>query len=295
MFSIVTQDGVEKILPPLTLIDGIGIAVMNELLTKRPFNSLEDLLKKVDRGTVHKGIMIKLIFSGTLNAFFKDNMSDVEKIQEYLNLKAAIEGKKAPESVPEEYRNLTPLKHFLIKKSVFKVYNEKLAPLAINKMESMGLAKKVTQSSNTWYVEAKSDYYGGIERHIVGLDRLEEYCESDKQHRFAVVSYITKAEEKPYANGAKTRLIVHAEIEDKVFEFIKWPEWKRNTHGVTEDIEGSVCVMILSKKSGSDSDIFVDEIKMIENLNFLKEEKKKNDDNNKELKLKRAKRKISAS
>jgi DNA polymerase-3 subunit alpha len=287
-FSILPN---EQILSPLSLVKGVAAAVMSELLEKRPFTSLEDMLRKVDRRVIHKGVMLKLILSGTLNQFFPADAGDVEKMQIFLNTKALIEGSSSPETVPDEYRNLTPLKNFLIKKSVFKVYTEHLASIAILKLEAMGIASRVTEGANSWVVNVKNDYYGNGRRSIVSLSRLEEFMESDKAHRFAVIAYITKTEEKPYADNKKNRLIVNAEIDNKSFEFIKWPGWKQNTHGINEDIEDSVCVLVLSKREGSDEGIFIDELTVIENLNFLKEKK----DVEQKPKSKRTKKKAGSS
>jgi len=280
----------ERILSPLSLVKGVGVATMAELLSKRPFTSLEDMLRKVNRSIVDKGTMLKLILSGTLNQFFPVDTTDVEKMQIFLNTKATIEN-KVMETVPDEYRNLTPLKNFLIKKSVFRVYTEPLAPIAIMKLEGMGIASRVTEGANSWVVNVKDDYYGNGRRSIVSLSRLEEFIESDKSHRFAVIAYITKTEEKPYADNKKNRLIVNAEIDNKSFEFIKWPGWKQNTHGINEDIEDSVCVLVLSKREGSNEGIFIDELTVIENLNFLKEKK----DVEQKPKTKRTKKKTGSS
>ena len=287
-FSILPS---EQILSPLSLVKGVAAAVMSELLEKRPFASLEDMLRKVDRRIIHKGVMLKLILSGTLNQFFPTDAGDVEKMQIFLNTKAIIEGSSSPETVPDEYRNLTPLKNFLIKKSVFKVYTEHLASIAILKLEAMGIASRVTEGANSWVVNVKNDYYGNGRRSIVSLSRLGEFIESDKAHRFAVIAYITKTEEKPYADNKKNRLIVNAEIDNKSFEFIKWPGWKQNTHGINEDVEDSVCVLVLSKREGSDEGIFIDELTVIENLNFLKEKK----DVEQKPKSKRTKKKTGSS
>jgi DNA polymerase III subunit alpha len=289
-FSIINTEEGEKILVPLSLIEGIGTAIMKELLEKRPFASLEDMMNKIDRSTVHRGAMFKLILGGALDKFFPAEYSDIEKMQEYLNIKSKLDGSKNPDLVPEEYRHLTPLKNYLIKKSVFKVYTEKLLPIALPKLEATKMASRVGENGKSWIVDCP-EVYRNKTRSLVSLSRLREYIDSESAHYFAVVAYITKTEEKTFQN-TKTRLIVTAEIDNENFDFIKWPEWKKDHHGVTEDIEESVCVLVLSKREGSDSDIFVDSIKVIESLNFLKEKKENAEQ---KPKPKRTKRKVSTS
>ena len=271
-FTIIGYGKDAKILSPLSMIEGIGPAAMSNIMEKRPFKNLDDL---IERSSVHRGIMFKLILSGTLDKFFPEGMQDYQKMQYYLDIRAQKHGDKKAELVPPEYISMTPLKNYLLKKSIFKVYNDELAPLAINKLEAMAKASLVTQDSTTWqYHQPTDSNRWGFP--IVGAKDLQDYMESESASRFAVIAYIVSTEEKTYQDGKKTRLIVQAEVDNKVFEFIKWPPWGKNDHNVKEDVEDSVCVLVLSKRIGSDQGTFIDSIEVIESLNFLKEKKNDN-------------------
>lgn len=248
---------------PLSLVEGVGAACMTEILRARPFASLEDMMTKVDRRVVNKGPMVKLIMSGTLNQFFPPDAKDYEKIQIYLNKKAQLEGKKTPESVPLEYMEMTPLKNFLLKKSIFKVYTDSLRELAMPKLISQNKVTKVG-SANLYTFNSNPP------RAIVSLKKLEELMEGDRMHKVAVVCYIVDTETKLFQNNTKSRLIVTAEIENKTFDFIKWPEWGKTHHGVDVDLSESVCVMLISRNKVG-GDFFIDDIYTLENLDFLKE------------------------
>lgn len=263
LFQIVQKPEGERILSPLSLVEGIGAAVMAEILRARPFNSLEDMMTKVSRRIVNKGPMIKLIVSGTLDAFFQPGLKDYEKIQVYLNKKAELEGAKTPETVPMEYVEMTPLKNFLIKKSVFKVYTDNVKNLAIPKLLSQGKAAKVGDSSVYMFNSSPR-------RSIVSLKMLEKLMEDSDLHKVAVIGYIVDTETKLFHNNTKSRLIASVEIENKTFDFIKWPTWGDTHHGVDTDISESVAVLLLSRNK-IDGDFFIDDIYVLENLDFLKE------------------------
>jgi len=263
LFQIVQRDGSERILSPLTLIEGVGAAVMTEILRARPFNSLEDMMTKVSRRIVNKGPMIKLIISGTLDAFFPAEAKDYEKIQIYLNKKAELEGKGSPESVPMEYIETTPLKNFLLKKSVFKVYSDNVKNLAMPKLSAQGKATQVGASGVFMY-------NSNPRRSIVSVKMLEKLIDSTEVCKIAVIGYVVDTETKLFHNNTKSRLIASIEVENKVFDFIKWPDWGSSHHGVDQDITESVCVFLLSRRRPGD-DLFIDGIDVLENLDFLKE------------------------
>jgi len=286
-FQIVPGAEKEVILAPLSMVEGVGPAVMSAVVAARPFTSLEHMMTSVDRRVVNKGPMIKLILSGSLNNFFDKEMMDYQKIQEYLNLKAKLEGKKNPESVPMEYIETTPLKEFLIKKSVFKVWTDDLRVMAIPKLVSSGQARMVKDAKVLEFL-VKNKQGDIVERRpIVSLKTFERLEEDQVVHRVAVVGYVVDTEDKLFQNNTKTRLVINLEVEDRTMSLIKWPAWGKTHHGISEDLSDSVCVVLLSKWK-RDGEFFVDDVCVLENLNFLKEKEEVKD----EPKSKRTKKKV---
>lgn len=271
LFQVIDPDSFNKlektsILSPLSMIEGVGPTVMGEVQLKRPFSSIQDMMSKVDRRIVNKGPMIKLVFSGVLDRFFNKDMKDHEKIQEYLNLKAKMEGKKTPEAVPIEYLNMTPLKNFLLKKGVFKVFSSNLNTIALPQLMTTGKAQQNGKNSRSYVFTGTFP-----ERALIPLKRLESLIENKEEARsFAVIGYVVDTKDKLYQNNTKTALRIIVEIEDKTFEFMKWPGWNDKHHNIKDDLSESVCVLLMSRRKPG-NDIFVDEIYVIENLNFLKE------------------------
>lgn len=272
-FDIVQRNGNDFILSPLSMIEGVGPSIISEIAEKRPFISLSDMMMKVDRRKVNKGPMVKLIFSGILDSLIENSaqMKRHEKISAYFREKAALEGKKTPESVPMEYIEMTPLKDYLLNKSIYKVYNADLAPIAIPKLESLKKIRKIAKDSEIYVY----DYSAGESRIIVNKAIFDSYVEASKPAALAIIGYVVDKDDKSYQNGTKSAAILTVEVEDKTYEFRKWPKWGSNTHDVPSDVKESVCVICLSRRKDG-QDFFVDYVDILENLSFLKD--KENED-----------------
>jgi DNA polymerase III alpha subunit len=263
-FEIVNVDGVEKVRAPLGLIDGVGEVSVNEAMTKRPFKSLDDFLSRVDRRIMRKDIVHQLILADAMNSLFPSNFNHFDKIREYEFKKAALAGKKTPDEAPSWLLSMSSIQAYLMKKSVFKVYNEDIYNLSLNKL----LAEKLIEADRTvpgLYKYRDSDRY--IDGKIYINHRfLEQSIMSDRggwtdKHIFAVVGYVNTTKEHRY-NGLsasdksvttqKTMMKITAEIGPKVYGIVKFPDYKKDHHGIDKDIKGSICLFVLQKKKDGD-------------------------------------------
>jgi len=282
-FQIVEDGDQEKILAPINFINGVGTSAISQILEFRPFTSLRDIL---ERTALNRGVMFKLILSGTLDRFFKEGMNDIEKMQEYLNVRADVLGKKNPETVPEEYRNLTPIKEYLLMKSVYKVYFDNLENIVVPFLVNREVLIEGEQG-----VLMFEGANLGQKLHITP-DYLQQSIDEGYYIDGTVVGFISSMEEKAYDNKKKKMMIMTVEIGDKAYEFIKFPDWGKDNHGLDKSIEDGICLFVISKKSDDGAPIVVKQLLPIENINFLKdaaEERKEKE------KHEKAQRKISKS
>ena len=282
-FQIVKDGEAEKILAPINFINGVGTSAISQILEFRPFTSIRDIL---ERTTLNRGVMFKLILSGTLDRFFKDGMNDIEKMQEYLNIRAEVLGKKSPETVPEEYRNLTPIKEYLLMKSVYKVYFDDLEQIATPFLINRGVLHTHTNGVTTF----NGNNIG--EKVHIDAQYLQKSLEENEYIDGTVVGFISSMEEKAYDNKKKKMMIMTVEIGDKAYEMIKFPDWGKDNHGLDKSIEDGICLFVIYKKPDEGAPIVVKHLLPIENINFLKdaaEERKEKEKNEK------AQRKISKS
>lgn len=267
-FKIVkTKDG-DKILSPLNLIEKVGPAVLSEIINKRPYNSFDEFLTKVNRRVINKGIVLRLIFSGILDNFFDKEMAIQDKFNVFLNKKAQLDGKKNTDPLPDEYRNITPLKRALLSKTIFKVHNENMLDIARPKLKSLGLL----DNNDNYKFDYFKDPDSGKSYILIDYDEYEYRLNEshDVEHEFAIVGYIVSLKEHKYANNSKTMLKMQIDFEDKNFELIKWPDYGKNNHGISLELENSISLMILKKRAGAE-EAFVQKVFPLETISFLKE------------------------
>jgi DNA polymerase-3 subunit alpha len=258
-FIIIKKDDKDWILSPITLIEGVGPSAVNAIMQNRPFKDMKDL---ITRANLNRGVMFKLILSGTLDSFFSKDSSDLEKMQSYLNAKAEVKGEK-PETVPESYWHVTPLKNFLLKKSVFKVYRDDLREVAFPHL----LACDVIREKQGVGVYK----YNGNDVPILNSTDIDAILDSDREATFAAIAYISDYEEKTF-HVTKKFMILSTEIDGKTYEFAKFPDWGSTEHGITSEVDQSVCLVILSKRKDK-RDATMKDLFTIEDLSFLNKEK----------------------
>lgn len=130
IFSI--QGG--KIVAPISAIKSVGPAVVNELVTKGPFLSLEDYVLRVNHSRVNIGSMSALIKARAADGLMDDTIENyIERRKElqtrYLGLR------KSKTEFKEDMWDLDPIKVFLQEKEYNSSFNRHLlADLEIGKI-----------------------------------------------------------------------------------------------------------------------------------------------------------------
>jgi DNA polymerase III alpha subunit len=114
-----------KIVAPIGAIKSVGPAVVNELVTKGPFDSLEDYVERVNHSRVNIGS-----FSALIKARAADDLMD-ETIPDYMERRKALMHKylslrKSKTEFKEDMWELDPLKVFLQEKEYNSSFNRNL-------------------------------------------------------------------------------------------------------------------------------------------------------------------------
>lgn len=243
---------------PITLLDGVGPATTNEISLKKPFKDFADFFKRIDRRIINKRIVFKFILSGLLDELFPKDMTDLEKLKTYLELKKEIEGAKEPESLPDELINLSPLQKLRYKRGIFTVYKLDWTDTAAHYMENKGLIRREGRIYS--YVDPNRRDFNGkpllnanmVKRRLDPKDEIDE--------TFVVVGYVASTEEITYNRKnynqttrqqeliPNTMLKVLLEMGDLTLEMIKWPDWGETHHGIDKDLEEKVALIVVNRK-----------------------------------------------
>lgn len=257
VFYIRTEGDKKYIQAPITLLDGVGPATTAEISNKKPFVDFEDFFSRVDRRIINKRIVFKFILSGLIDGLFKANMTDLEKLTQYLELKKKLEGGKE-EALPEELMNLSPLQQLQHKRAIFTVYKMDWTDVAVPYLAQKGLVERYG-SLYTYKDPNRKDLNGKpllnsslMKRKLDPQDWLED--------TFAMVGYVAETNEVSYNRKVfnpstgnqdlvpNTMMKFLIESGDLTVEAIKWPDWGNTTHGIERDFNEKVALFLLNRK-----------------------------------------------
>lgn len=117
------KDG--KIVAPISAIKSVGPAVVNELVSKGPFVSIEDYVQRVNHSRVNIGSMSALIKARAADDLMDESISDyIERRKAFMNQYISLRKSKT-EFKPEMF-DLDPIKVFLQEKEFNQSFNKSL-------------------------------------------------------------------------------------------------------------------------------------------------------------------------
>jgi DNA-directed DNA polymerase III PolC len=245
-FSI---DG-NKIRSPLTIIEGIGPAVHKTLNDLKPYSDIHDFCQKIygntnTKRTVPKPIIQKLILGGVMDDLFSSNSTLLDKMQIFNQEFALARNEKKIDAVSEELINLTQIKRLILKKSILPLSRieltktfVKLNPNFFSQQENKVLFRQHGKHKYLLYnTKALNEYnqYSGV----VPSNGI----------RACAIGYVIKTRFFKFGpNKEKEAAEVYVDIDGDKFGFVKWPDWGKNDCGISSTLEGTVCLILLSKR-----------------------------------------------
>lgn len=125
-FEIRGSDKDKFIVTPISAIKGIGPAVVNELITKGPFESLEDFVQKINHSRVNSGSISALIKGRAA-----DDLMDLTSSKNYSEVREKfisryIELRGGKVKLQEDVHSTDPLSIFLLEKQYNQAFNKNL-------------------------------------------------------------------------------------------------------------------------------------------------------------------------
>lgn len=114
----------DKIVAPVSIIKGVGPAVVNELTSKGPFEDLTDYIQKVNHSRVNIGAISSLIKGRAADSLMDKGLPYADARRKFMDDYISI--RKARSSFKEELSQLDPISIFLQERESNKCFNKHL-------------------------------------------------------------------------------------------------------------------------------------------------------------------------
>lgn len=114
----------DKIVAPVSIIKGIGPAVVNELTTKGPFEDLQDYIERVNHSRVNIGAISALIKGRAADSMMDKNLPYADARLKFMDDYLTI--RKARSKFKDELKQLDPISIFLQERDINKCFNKHL-------------------------------------------------------------------------------------------------------------------------------------------------------------------------
>jgi hypothetical protein len=275
----------ERIRAPLNLLKGLGDAAHAELQKYQPITSVKDLCEKVEarrlaegedvikekvtkkfgtqkftvrkkaRTALHSGIINALIASGAMDSLLPEEVrqgSVAQKISAFIEIEADVvpdsrlkKTGQAKKQVPEQYRNLSALQQYQLRKMTLPAYSAEL-----NEYIPRDLVSNSDDNGNqvlAWRV-------GKEEYHFMTKEGLRFWAtprpgkwERGRTILAASMAYVIDQEIKPY-HQTKERCQLTLDIEGLRLTLVRWPDDNGKLEKFwTQNLKGAVLMVGLRK------------------------------------------------
>lgn len=261
-----------KILQKLSIISGFGEVAASNVISMRPYSSVEDFVRKKPCGPV---MAKKLIHVGVLDSLFAKDDTLLNKITKYETAVVQVEfedkiqkykekienetdekkkiqiqnrletyikkGPKEPD-ISSFYLNITPKVDYLTKKSIYPTMNINLETVLKQDYQIPILINKGKRTIQNKY---------GRGTMLVTSETLEIIDKAilEQDAYFVVPGYVMEMTERPFGHGKKMLKIV-IDSSGYISEKIIWPDYNSGQLNYpTELKKGSIAYFFYSKKA----------------------------------------------
>lgn len=240
----------------LSILKGLGEKAADKIIGMRPYNGIQDF---VDKKPVGHSLARKLIHIGVLDSLFPAGSTLLEKMQIFENavevykykekimkksdneivwnqsiqnfIEAAREHPKTKRckhvikegKVEEDYIFISPMKDYILKKSIFPTIPMNLHDIIKNKGSNSVSIINSGQSSFLLNSNQQEVRYikGSVYQNITNL---EPQLGSNAVVNFCFSAYVIDAKEFVYRNGERKALKINVDIDGYMEEFVIWPD-----------------------------------------------------------------------
>jgi DNA polymerase III alpha subunit len=276
----------DKIIAPLSLIQGVGEKAHKELVSGLPYKDVEDFCKKIiltkesktdeekKRSALNIGIVSKLIISGVLDSLFPPNLDTISKLELY-NKTFSVLKKEKQKKLGPIFEDWNKLKEYQTKKSIYPIYSQNLVPF----INIEGLDKKINKDNVSYvfnpnlemsqelckYAGKDEIWWRGSLPVIDGslLSFLNKNGSADNNNRLTVatVAYVMGSRvfdyQKKNGKSARAQALI-LDIDNQLFDFVKWGDWKTGKLSTPTDKPDCAIILAVVTKSSEDRPFAID-------------------------------------
>ena len=245
----------EKIVAPISLMDGIGDATHAELCAKRPFADIGDFVARTDPRLVNKGVSCRLVASGAMDSLFPAGFGLLDKLGAYMKARADFRGEDQ-EPVPEQFLGLTPLQRYALQKSILTVCEGSATEMVLRD-PPRGVS--VSEGSRATYRSSgRGELYD-----VVGGGELEALVASriTRPLRVAVAAYVMAERRFAYKNKQFEAVEMTLDVDGFILKTVKWPDRETGELDAPPKMAKSMAMVALCRYK-DESPFYVDDIKI---------------------------------
>lgn len=215
----------QKIISPITIVNGLGEKAYVQLTQNGPYRDLEDFIRKNlykgKRGALSamkRPMVERMISAGLMDSLFDPTTTLEHRLVEFDRLYAEVREEK-PQGTPEELYGLTELGKYMVRKQLVSIYSADLRPMMLP-------YRKGFNSGKTWYLENETMCLDGHQ--LAYFKNLVEQGRYEKEAVFAAMAYVIDEKAKPFANKTKRGTMLSVDVNGTFLEEILWPDWESN-------------------------------------------------------------------
>lgn len=271
-FTIVQGEGNKiEILAPLYLIDGVGPAAVQEIVSKRPFKDFDDFFEKVDKTCINKRVLERLLLSGFLDPLFPANTTLADKINAVLQKRKAMGFKDDPNSWLQ-VSTLTNFQRHIQRRRILNVWAPDWTKLLLEEVKKQGQAQNALNEVyefNNWRFIRSGNSTIWVIKSTLQPDNIKKYLPHGVKWEqeisllnaaqiqlnimrcvemtFAFMGYVLKEADFKYNKNGEEYIARKYEVEigDQVHEVVKFPPYGTTHHGISETIEDEVRLFVV--------------------------------------------------
>ncbi len=277
----------DKIVAPISILQGVGEGAHKELEANKPYKDIEDFCVKIfehkkknakvnEEGKVRaghsaldQGVVSKLIVSGVMDSLFPKGMNVIGKLELYQLAMAKTHNQK-PKPIHKSYSDLNSLRIFQFRKAILPIHSEPLLEqvyrLGLDGVTKIAYDVRGQKHDGYTYRPADPIKLGELLKQMevstlkdsfpfVPGTFVKEFNTKDdiidpyekKTFRIAAVGYVSDYKEFTFGGDKRAAKVV-LDIDGEQMEFVRWPSRKTGKLIIpNNNLKGSVVIAVLSR------------------------------------------------